>query len=92
MYHLAYQEFKDAFISIYFQFMSQFDGQTDPVNYAIDCGKEKIAKYLVEKAFSLHHIYWVSCLFLFKVKRYTFRGSNLAILICTPPPPPAHSQ
>lgn len=40
------------------KFMSQSDGQADPVNYAIDCGKEKIAKYFVEKAFSLHHIYW----------------------------------
>ena len=40
--------------------MNQFDQQVDPVNFAIDCGKEKIARYLVEKAFSLHHVYWVS--------------------------------
>lgn len=40
------------------KFMSQFEEPVDPINYAIDHRQEKIAKYLVEKAFSLHHTYW----------------------------------
>ena len=39
--------------------MSQFEEPIDPINFAIDHRQEKIAKYLVEKAFSLHHTYLV---------------------------------
>ena len=39
--------------------MSQFEEPVDPINFAIDHRQEKIAKYLVEKAFSLHHTYLV---------------------------------
>lgn len=40
------------------RFIQYTDHQIDPVNYAIDLGKEKVAIYLVEKAFPLDHVYW----------------------------------
>lgn len=40
------------------KFLCLSEPQVDPVNYAIDCRKERIAIYLVEKAFSLTFTYW----------------------------------
>ncbi|XP_060599332.1 uncharacterized protein LOC132752936 isoform X2 [Ruditapes philippinarum] len=40
------------------KFVSSSEQPTDPVNYAIDQGKEKVAIYLLEKGFPLYHVYW----------------------------------
>lgn len=42
------------------KFAQHSEQQTDPVNFAIDCGREKIAIYLVEKSFPLNRVYWES--------------------------------
>ncbi|XP_052268283.1 uncharacterized protein LOC127869655 isoform X2 [Dreissena polymorpha] len=40
------------------KFMRMSDPPIDPINFAIECGKEKAAIYLVEKAFPLNHVFW----------------------------------
>ncbi|XP_045174795.1 uncharacterized protein LOC123536065 isoform X3 [Mercenaria mercenaria] len=40
------------------KFVQYSEQPTDPVNYAIGHGKEKVAIYLIEKGFPMDHVYW----------------------------------